>query len=48
MLVKGQSYQPPSQYLFLDEKRKIAAAKRIQKQITKFGLTDKDIEITTR
>jgi hypothetical protein len=47
MLVKGQSYLPPSQYLFLDEKRKIAAAKRIQKQITKFGLTDKDIEITT-
>ena len=48
MLVKGQCYQPPSQYLFLDEKRKIAAAKRIQKQITKFGLTDRDIEITTR
>ena len=47
MLVKGQSYQPPSLYLFLDEKRKIAAAKRIQKQITKFGLTDKDIELTT-
>ena len=46
MLVKGQSYQPPSLYLFLDEKRKIAAAKRIQKQITKFGLTDRDIEIT--
>lgn len=45
MLVKGQSYQPPSLYLF-DEKRKIAAAKRIQKQITKFGLTDRDIEIT--
>lgn len=46
MLVKGQSYQPPSLYLFLDEKRKIAAAKRIQKQITKFGLTDRDIEFT--
>lgn len=44
MLVKGQGYNPPSQYLFLDEKRKIAAAKRIQKQITKFGLTNKDIE----
>lgn len=47
MLVKGQSYQPPSLYLFLDEKRKIAAAKRIQKQITKFGLTNKDIEFKT-
>lgn len=47
MLVKGQGYNPPSQYLFLDEKRKIAAAKRIQKQITKFGLTNKDIEFKT-
>ena len=47
MLVKGQSYKPPSLYLFLDEKRKIAAAKRIQKQITKFGLTDKDIQFKT-
>ena len=47
MLVKGQSYQPPSLYLFLDEKRKIAAAKRIQKQITKFGLTDRDIQFKT-
>lgn len=46
MLVKSQSYQPPSTYLFLNEKRKIAAAKRIQKQNTKFGLTDRDIEIT--
>lgn len=45
MLVKNQRYQPLSPYLFLDEKRKIAAAKRIQKQITKFGLTDRDIEI---
>ena len=47
MLVMGQGYNPPSQYLFLDEKRKIAAAKRIQKQITKFGLTNKDIEFKT-
>ena len=46
MLVKGQRYNPPSQYIFLDEKRKMAATKRIQKQITKFGLTDKDIEFT--
>ena len=47
MLVKRKGYNPPSQYLFLDEKRKIAAAKRIQKQITKFGLTNKDIEFKT-
>lgn len=47
MLVKNQAYNPPSQYLFLDEKRKMAAVKRIQKQITKFGLTDKDINTLT-
>ena len=47
MLVKGQSYNPPTQYLFLDEKRKIAAKKRIQNQITKFGLTKEDIDFVT-
>jgi hypothetical protein len=46
MLVKGQNYNPPTQYLFLDEKRKLKMVNRIKKQITKFGLTNDDIEFT--
>lgn len=37
MIVKKVPYQPPTQYLFLDEKRKLGLVKRIQKQIIKFG-----------
>ena len=47
MLVKGQSYNPPTQYLFLDEKRKLKMVNRIQKQITKFGLTNEGLKIIT-
>ena len=47
MLVKGQNYNPPTQYLFLDEKRKMGMVKRIQKQITKFGLTNEDLNLIT-
>jgi transposase len=47
MIVKKIPYQPPTQYLFLDEKRKLGMVKRIQKQITKFGLTSEDLEIVT-
>lgn len=43
MVVKGQSYTPPTPYLFLDEKRKLGAVKRIQKQIAKFELTNEDL-----
>lgn len=38
MLVKGESYNPPTQYLFLDEKRKLGLVKKIKKQITKFEI----------
>ena len=47
MVVKGQSYQPPTQYLFLDEKRKLGIVKRIQKQITKFELTSQELGFVT-
>ena len=47
MTVKKVPYQPPTQYLFLDEKRKLGLVKRIQKQIIKFGLTSEDLEIAT-
>jgi len=38
MPVKGQNYNPPSQYMFLDEKRKLGLVKRLKKQITKFEI----------
>lgn len=45
--LKGQNYNPPTQYLFLDEKRKMGMVKRIQKQIIKFGLTNEDLSFIT-
>lgn len=47
MLSKGQSYNPPSQYLFLDEKRKLGLVKRIQKQITKFEIKPEQLVFST-
>ena len=43
MVVKGVPYINPAGYLFLDQKRKLGLVKRIQKQITKFALTEEDI-----
>jgi len=43
MITKQVSYNPPTEYLFLDQKRKIAIAKRIMKNITKFDLKPDDI-----
>lgn len=43
MLAKGQSYNPPTQYLFLDEKRKQGIVKRIRKQVVKFDLKPDDL-----
>jgi hypothetical protein len=45
MVTKGIKYVNPAGYLFLDQKRKLGLVKRIQKQITKFGLTSKDLEV---
>ncbi|WP_244140822.1 transposase [Kaistella flava (ex Peng et al. 2021)] len=47
MVVKNQAYVNPEGYLFLDEKRKLGLVKRIQKQITKFGLTNEEINFAT-
>lgn len=47
MVVKGVPYQPPTQYLFLDQKRKLGIVKRIQKQITKFDLTSQELGFIT-
>jgi len=47
MVVKQMSYNPPTNYLFLDQKRKLGLVKKIQKQIAKFELTNEDLEIVT-
>jgi transposase len=43
MVVKNVPYHNPKEYLFLDQKRKLGMIKRIQKQITKFGVTNEDL-----
>ena len=43
MVVKGVQYKNPEGYLYLDQKRKLGLAKRIRKQIDKFGLTNEDL-----
>ena len=47
MIVKGTSYNPPTQYIFLDEKRRLGLVKKIRKQITKFDLTNEDLGFST-
>jgi len=43
MLAKGVPYNPPTQYLFLDEKRKPGLVKRMRKQITKFDIKPEEV-----
>lgn len=43
MVTKKEPYKPPKEYLFLDQKRKLGIAKRMRKQIAKFGLTNEDL-----
>lgn len=47
MVVKQMSYNPPTNYLFLDQKRKLGLVKKIRKQIAKFELTNEDLGIVT-
>jgi transposase len=47
MLAKDMPYSPPTQYLFLDEKRKLGLVKRIQKQITKFEIQPEQLDFIT-
>jgi hypothetical protein len=42
MVVKNLPYKPPTDYLFLDEKRKLKIVARMKKQIAKFDLTKED------
>ncbi len=43
MVTKKITYQPPKQYLFLDQKRKLGLVNRIKKQIDKFELKPEDL-----
>ncbi len=43
MLTKKEQYNPPEEYLFLDQKRKLGIVKRMRKDMTKFGITTDDL-----
>lgn len=45
MIVKKVPYQPPTQYLFLDEKRKLKIVKQIRKTISKFDISTTDLQL---
>jgi transposase len=47
MIVKRIPYKPPTEYLFLDEKRKLKLVSRIKKQIDKFAITNVDLGLVT-
>jgi hypothetical protein len=47
MVTKKQAYQPPTEYLFLDQKRKMGLVKRIKKQINKFDIKPEDLDLST-
>jgi len=43
MITNATKYNPPTQYLYLDEKRKLGIVKRIRKQIAKFDLSKEEL-----
>ena len=45
MVVKKQPYSLLTQYLFLDQKRKLGLIKKMKKQIDKFDITGNDLGI---
>jgi transposase len=45
MITKKVPYNPPTEYLFLDQKRKMGMAKKIQKQMAKFDIKPEEIGI---
>ncbi len=47
MITKKQPYKPPTQYLFLDQKRKMGLIKKMKKQIHKFDITGQELGINT-
>lgn len=47
MLVKGEPYNPPTKYMYLDEKRRLGLVKRIKKQIDKFEINPEQLGFAT-
>ncbi|HHB51905.1 MAG TPA: IS110 family transposase [Saprospiraceae bacterium] len=47
MLYKGIDYNPPNQYLFLDQKRKMKLVNRIKRNIAKFEIKPEDVGFVT-
>ena len=45
MVTKQVLYNPPTEYLYLDQKRKMGMAKRIQKQMAKSDIKPEEIGI---
>jgi len=48
MVTKKVPYRPPTEYLFLDQKRKLGLVKRIKKQINKFDINPEDLGLYNR
>ncbi|MCF8303274.1 MAG: IS110 family transposase [Bacteroidales bacterium] len=47
MITKKVPYQPPKEYLFLDQKRKLGIVKRIKKQMVKFDIHREELDLLT-
>jgi transposase len=47
MITKGIQYNPPMEYLFLDQKRKLRLVQKIKKNIAKFELKPEDVGFVT-
>ena len=47
MIIQKVAYKPPTEYLFLDQKRKQKLVERIKKNITKFDLKPDDFNFVT-
>ena len=48
MLSKGESYNPPIGYLFLDQKRKMKLVNRMKKKIAKFDIKPEDVGFSSQ
>lgn len=48
MITKKEAYKPPTEYLLLDQKRKLKLVKQVRKTITKFDLKPEDVGFVNR
>ena len=47
MISKKVEYKPPTEYLFLDQKRKLRLVQNLKRNITKFEIKPEDIGFVT-